>query len=35
MMPMAKEQVVVMLSRTYIASNTIIVGETKFAVDKI
>ena len=33
--PWAKEQVVVMLSRTHIASDTIIVGETKFAVDKI
>jgi hypothetical protein len=31
--PWAKEQVVVMLSRTHIASDTIIVGETKFAVD--
>ena len=33
--PWAKEQIVVMLSRTRIASDTIIVGETKFAVDKI
>jgi hypothetical protein len=33
--PWAKEQVVVMLSRTHIASDTIIVGETQFAVDKI
>ena len=31
--PWAKEQIVVMLSRTRIASDTIIVGETKFAVD--
>ena len=33
--PWAKEQIVVMLSRTRIASDTIIVGKTKFAVDKI
>ncbi len=33
--PWAKEQIVVMLSCTHIASNTIIVGKTKFAIDKI
>jgi hypothetical protein len=32
--PWAKEQVVVMLSCTHIASDTIIVGERKFAVEK-
>jgi hypothetical protein len=33
--PRAKEHSVVMLSCTHIASNTIIVGKIKFAVDKI
>jgi hypothetical protein len=33
--PWAKEQIVVMLSHTHIASSTIIVDKTKFAVDKI
>jgi hypothetical protein len=31
----AKEQIVVMLSHTHIALDTIIIGETKFAVDNI